>query len=189
MNASTSLSLAPGAQELARQAQQAGIKVLSCYQCRKCTGGCPVAGRADIKPHELVRLVQLGQRDAALASRAIWECTSCQTCITRCPQKVDIAALNDLLRQMSSRAGTVAVGTAVPVFNAVFLDTVRRFGRMYELGLMVAFKLRTRRLFADVGKFPMMLWKRKLALLPSLGRDRAGRQRLFRRTGLGGAAQ
>ena len=189
MIASTPLQLAPGAKELAQQAQQAGANVLSCYQCRKCTAGCPVAGRADLKPHELVRMVQLGQRDAVLACKAIWECTSCQTCITRCPQKVDIAALNDLLRQMSREAGTVAAGTAVPAFNDIFLGTVRRFGRMYEMGLMVAFKLRTRRFLADVAKFPMMLWKRKLSILPSPGRGSAQRKRLFERTKFGGASR
>ena len=187
MISSAPLQVAPGARELSQQAQQAGANVLSCFQCRKCTAGCPVSGRADIKPHELVRMVQLGQRDAVLGCKAIWECTSCQTCITRCPQKVDIAALNDLLRQMSRASGKVAAGTAVPVFNDIFLGTIRRFGRMYEMGLMVAFKLRTRRFFADVSKFPMMLWKRKLSLLPSLGRDSAQRKRLFERTKSGGA--
>lgn len=187
MTASAPLQLAPEAKDLAQQAQQAGANVLSCYQCRKCTAGCPVAGRADIKPHELVRLVQLGQRDAVLSCMAIWECTSCHTCITRCPQKVDIAALNDLLRQMSVASDKVAAGTAVPVFNDIFLGTIRRFGRMYEMGLMAAFKLRTRRFFADVNKFPMMLWKRKLSLLPYLGRGSAERKRLFERTQSGGA--
>lgn len=186
MNASTPLQLAPGAKELARQA---GANVLSCYQCRKCTAGCPVSGRADIKPHELVRMVQLGQRDAVLTCKAIWECTACQTCITRCPQKVDIAALNDTLRQMSRASGVAAAGTAVPAFNDIFLGTVRRFGRMYELGLMVAFKLRTLKLFADVGKFPMMLRKRKLSLMPPAVAGGAQRKRLFERTQFGGASR
>jgi len=189
MISSAPLQVAPRAKELSQQAQEAGANVLSCYQCRKCTSGCPVAGRADIKPHELVRLVQLGQRDAVLGCTAIWECTSCQTCITRCPQKVDIAALNDFLRQTSRASDKVAAGTAVPAFNDIFLGTIRRFGRMYEMGLMVAFKLRTRRFFADVGKFPMMLWKRKLSLLPSMGRGSAERKQLFERTKSGGASR
>ena len=71
---------------------RSGASPMSCYPVRQVHRGCPVAGRADIKPHELVRLVQIGQRGAVLASRCIWECTSCQTCVTRCPQKVDIAA-------------------------------------------------------------------------------------------------
>ena len=153
----------------------------ACLQCAKCTSGCPVAARADIRPHELVRLVQLGQLDEVLGSRLIWQCTSCQTCTTRCPQKVDIAAMNDALRRLSRTRAKVCAGTTVPTFNDIFLRTIRRLGRMYEMGLMASFKLRTLRLMEDVGKLPMMLKKRKLALLPPLVRGRAERKRLFER--------
>ena len=157
----------------------------SCLQCRKCTSGCPVSARVDVKPHELVRLVQLGQRDEALTSRLVWECTSCQTCFTRCPQKVNIAALNDSLRRIGLASGRQAMcKTAVPTFNDAFLRIVRRLGRMYEIGLMTAFKLRTLRLFEDVAKFPMMLLKGKLPLLGRSVRGRAGRRErkeLFKR--------
>lgn len=158
-----------------------GAALSACLQCAKCSSGCPVAARADVRPHALVRLVQLGRRDEVLASRMIWQCTSCQTCTTRCPQKVDIAAMNDALRRLSRGEGRVATGATEPIFNDVFLATVRRLGRMYEMGLMAAFKIRTRRLLADVGKFPMMLLKRKLAVLPPWVRGGRERRRLFRR--------
>jgi heterodisulfide reductase subunit C len=144
-----------------------------CLQCAKCSSGCPVSGRADRKPHELVRLVQLGQRQAVLSSRMIWECTSCHTCGTRCPQQVDVGAMNDALRKMSQSAGLVHRHAAVPTFNRLFLGAVRRRGRVHELGLMVWFKLLTLRLFEDVGKFFTMLLKGKISLLPprAVGRD------------------
>jgi len=160
---------------------ESGAPLAACLQCAKCTAGCPVSARADIKPHVLVRLVQMGQRDEVLSSRMIWECTSCQTCTTRCPQKVDIAALTDALRRLSRAAGKVVGGTTVPTFNDIFLRTIRRLGRMYEMGLMTSFKLRTGNLMADVDKFPMMLAKRKLALLPPHVRGAAERKRLFER--------
>ena len=81
--------------------ERSGASPMSCYQCAKCSSGCPVASRGDFKPHELVRMVQTDQRQAVLSSRFIWECTSCQTCATRCPQKVDIAVMIDALRAMS----------------------------------------------------------------------------------------
>jgi heterodisulfide reductase subunit C len=152
----------------------------ACLQCKKCTSGCPVAGRADLKAHELVRLTQLGQREAVLQSRMIWECTSCQTCFTRCPQKVSIAAMNDTLRIMSTEAETPQTSTA-PIFNDVFLRSIRRRGRVYELGLMAAYKLRTMRLFEDVDKAPTMFIKRKLKLLPTNVPGRAERKRIFAR--------
>ncbi len=91
-----------------------GASPMSCYQCAKCSSGCPVADRGDLKPHELVRLVQTDQRGAVLASRFIWECTSCHTCITRCPQKVDIPAMNDALRAISLAEGAGCGGHGRP---------------------------------------------------------------------------
>jgi heterodisulfide reductase subunit C2 len=159
----------------------AAVRLASCLQCAKCTSGCPIAARADIKPHEIVRLVQLGQRDEVLSSLVIWECTSCHTCATRCPQKVDICTMNDSLRRMSRKAAKAHQNTAVPTFNQVFLHAVRKRGRMYELGLMASFKLRTLRFFEDVGKFPMMLFKNKMRLLPPAPHGQDEIKEIFRR--------
>jgi heterodisulfide reductase subunit C len=167
--------------------ERSGASPLSCYQCAKCSSGCPVASQGDLKPHELVRMVQMDQRQAVLTSRFIWECTSCQTCTTRCPQKVDIAAMNDALRAMSRAARTVAGTTAVPVFNDIFLDAVRERGRVFEMGLMIRFKLRTKRFLEDAGKAPMMLLKGKLPLFGARVGGEDERKALFSRAARGGA--
>jgi hypothetical protein len=88
---------------------------------------------------------------------------------------------------MSRAAGAVAPTTVVPLFNDIFLDAVRERGRVFELGLMVQFKRRAKRLFEDAGKAPMMLWKGKL---PLSGRRVGGedeRKALFNRAAGGGA--
>jgi heterodisulfide reductase subunit C len=87
---------------------------------------------------------------------------------------------------MSLAAGKVVAGTAVPVFNQVFLKSIRKRGRAYEIGLMAAFKLRTGRLLEDADKAPMMLSKGKLPLLGPRVRGRAQRQEMFRRAAEGG---
>jgi heterodisulfide reductase subunit C len=167
---------------LAREVKaRSGASPMSCYQCAKCTSGCPVAARADLRPHDLVRMVQLDQRRAVLSSRFIWECTSCQTCSTRCPQAVDLAAMNDALRALSVAEGLVTTGTAVPTFNQVFLASVEKRGRTHELGLMAAFKLRTFRLFADMGKAPMMFARGKLSLFGPRVPGKAERKAMFQR--------
>lgn len=158
-----------------------GAAPMSCFQCAKCSSGCPVASRTDVKPHELVRLIQTDQRGTALGSRFIWECTSCQTCVTRCPQRVDIPAMNDALRVLSLREKKAPEKTAVPAFTEVFLNSIRRRGRVHELSLMATFKLRTKRLFDDVDKAPAMMLKGKLPLLGTRVRGRAERDELFRR--------
>ena len=154
--------------------------LMACLQCKKCTSGCPVAAVADIKPHEMIRMVQFGQRDEVLASKMLWACTSCQTCATRCPQKVSVAALTDGLRRMSVQS-TATSKSAVPVFNSIFMKAVRKRGRMNEAGLMASFKLRTMRLFEDMGKLPMMLFKGKMPLWQPVAPGRNEREAMFER--------
>jgi heterodisulfide reductase subunit C len=154
--------------------------LMACLQCQKCTSGCPVSAIADVKPHEIVRMVQLGQREELLGSRMLWQCTSCQTCATRCPQQVSVAAITDGLRRLSLQ-GKTPPKSAVVAFNDIFMQAVRKRGRMHEAGLMAAFKLRTLRLFDDLAKLPMMLWKGKLPLFPSAVPGRQEREELFQR--------
>jgi len=156
--------------------QRSGAAPMSCYQCAKCSSGCPVADGADFKPHQLVRMVQTDQRQAVLSSRIIWVCTSCQTCTTRCPQQVDLAGMIDALP-----------GIAVPVFNEIFLEAVRERGRIFELALMAKYKLRTKRLFEDAGKAPAMLWKGRLPLSAKRVGGKEEREALFGRAADGGS--
>jgi len=187
---SKTVQLADAAADFVAEVERASAANLAaCLQCAKCTSGCPVAARGDLKPHVVVRLVQLGQRDAVLGCRTIWECTSCQTCATRCPQGVSVAAMNDALRQMSRAAGKVVAETRVPLFNDIFLRTIRRLGRMYEVGLMTSFKLRTRDFFSDADKVPMMLKKGKLSILPPRVAGKGERKQLFERARRAGGAK
>jgi heterodisulfide reductase subunit C2 len=154
--------------------------LMACLQCQKCTSGCPVAAVADVKPHEMVRKVQFGQGNEVLGSKMLWQCTSCQTCATRCPQKVSVAALNDGLRRLAIQAKSPSK-SAVPTFNSIFMNAVRQRGRMNEAGLMASFKLRTGRLFEDMGKLPMMLLKGKMPLWQPSAAGRSEREEMFDR--------
>ena len=75
-----------------------GENAYKCYQCKRCTSGCPVARYADMHPAMIMRAVQLGQLDMVFDDRFIWLCTGCETCTTRCPQGIDIAAIMDELK-------------------------------------------------------------------------------------------
>lgn len=77
------------------------LEARDCYQCGKCTAGCPLAERMDLKPHQIMRLVQLGKADRTLGSDAIWQCISCQTCSSRCPKSVDCAGIVNRLHHLS----------------------------------------------------------------------------------------
>lgn len=87
-----------------RVEELSGQDVLSCYQCGKCSAGCPVASDMDILPNQVIRLIQLGQEDV-LDSEAIFMCASCFTCAARCPKGVDLAKIMESLRVIVLRRG------------------------------------------------------------------------------------
>ena len=43
-----------------------GQKLLACYQCGKCSAGCPAVGEMDILPNQVIRYAQLGLKDELL---------------------------------------------------------------------------------------------------------------------------
>ena len=77
-----------------------GQNLLACYQCGKCSAGCPAVSDMDILPNQIIRFAQLGLKDELLASRAIWICASCMTCNSRCPKGINIAEVIEALRQI-----------------------------------------------------------------------------------------
>ena len=89
-----------------------GEDVRACYQCGKCTAGCPLASTMDLMPNQILRLIQVGEHEQVLKSRAIWQCASCLTCAARCPKEVDPARVMDALRTLLMRQGTVRVEIA-----------------------------------------------------------------------------
>jgi heterodisulfide reductase subunit C len=81
-----------------------GQDLLACYQCGKCSAGCPMAKFMDILPNQIIRYAQLGLEETLLASNAIWLCVSCYTCNTRCPKGVKIAEVIEAVRRVMLRA-------------------------------------------------------------------------------------
>ncbi|MEW6308352.1 MAG: 4Fe-4S dicluster domain-containing protein [Bacillota bacterium] len=80
-------------------------RVLTCYQCGKCSAGCPMVEFMDRPPHQVIRLVQLGQEQAALAAEAPWYCAACHSCASRCPRGTDLSRVMEALRSVALRAG------------------------------------------------------------------------------------
>ncbi|MHC4174896.1 MAG: 4Fe-4S dicluster domain-containing protein [Planctomycetota bacterium] len=144
-----------------------GQDVKNCYQCGKCSAGCPIAADMDLPPNQVMRLLQLGLADVALRSRTIWLCASCETCTTRCPREVDLAAVMDALRNLALREGVRSPERVVPFFNRIFLSLVKRYGRVYEMELIGMFNTGTFNFFKDVMKAPKLFFKGRLKLWPS----------------------
>lgn len=144
-----------------------GQNLQACYQCQKCSAGCPVAYAMDILPNQILRHIQYGHREKVLGSKTIWICASCYTCSVRCPNDIDIAKIMDSLREMALRSGIPPGEKEIPLFHSVFLDTIRSKGRIHELSLILQFKSKTKDFFKDVGLGWKMYRKGKIKLLPS----------------------
>lgn len=80
-----------------------GQNLLACYQCGKCSAGCPAVSQMDILPNQIIRYAQLGLKDELLESKSIWICASCFTCNARCPKGINIAEIIEALRQIQLR--------------------------------------------------------------------------------------
>ena len=158
-----------------------GVDVAGCLQCKKCTNGCPVATLVKVPPSEIIRRLQFNEDNSILSSDLVWMCASCETCFSRCPMQIDMAAVMDALRIISVKNNAVKQKGNVPLFNKWFLKAVKIFGRTFDLGMIAAYKIGTSNYLQDTDKFPMMLQKRKIALFPSLKADKTYVTRIFKK--------
>ena len=161
--------------------ERTGHDLRECYQCGKCTAGCPIAFAMDYPPNQIMRGVQLGMRDTVLRSRTIWLCVACETCSTRCPQEVDPAGVMDALRHIAFAEGIRSPEVDVPLFHRIFLGTVKQFGRVFELGMIGVYNVFSGHYLKDMLMAPVMLAKQKLTLLPARDRHIEGVKEMFER--------
>ena len=156
-----------------------GENVFKCYQCKRCTNGCPFVEYFDIPPHELMRRLQFGQDDICLTAKTTWLCASCQTCNTRCPQDIDVAHIFDIVKIEAQERGLKSAVPPVKMFYTAGLHSIKWFGRLYELGLMAemymrmffAGKLDIKRVITkDLPLAFKMLTAGKLKILPTFAR-------------------
>jgi len=143
-----------------------GENVFACYQCKKCTNGCPVSEEMDLSPNQIIRSLQFGLKGQVLASKTIWLCASCETCTTRCPQGIDIARLMDVLRETAIAEGVEAAISNVVLFDELTAKSIEKHGRIYELGTMMRYNLRSGTPLKDVGMGTKMFLKGKFKVLP-----------------------
>lgn len=158
--------------------ERSGVPLLRCYFCQKCSAGCPVADVMDYKPAQVIRLIQLGYKDAVLSSSAIWLCVGCETCGTRCPNQIRLAPMFDTLRYMALEGG-YRPDPAVYALHRSFLDSIRLWGRVHELSMLMEYKLRARDLFSDLMMGLGLILKGKISFLPERVRSLHQVRRLY----------
>ena len=141
-------------------AAEAGVNLKDCYQCGKCTAGCPLAEGMDLMPREVIRYLQIGAIDVVLDAKTPWICAQCVVCSSRCPQNVDICSTMRVVRLASKHAGKRPVPEA-DIFDDEFIANVRAHGVSNEQYLAAAYNLKSRHFMQDMGNATRML-KRKM---------------------------
>jgi len=163
---------------------RSGQNLSRCYQCKKCTAGCPTVQWFEWPNHGVVRMVQKGMKEELLGSKAIWMCVTCETCGTRCPNGIYLSPIMDALRSLAVEEGRPLAEPAVVAFHKSFVASAKRFGRVHEATMLMNFKWKTRDFFTDVGVGLKLFAKGKIPLLPKSVKGRAEIDRIFQASGL-----
>ncbi len=97
----------------AKMAEQ--LELFGCIQCGKCTGGCPVARKTTLNIRTLIYHMLVDSNMDVKTHEELWDCTSCFTCVERCPKDVQPAELIIALRGELVESGRIpeTIGTAL----------------------------------------------------------------------------
>ncbi|HQG51507.1 MAG TPA: 4Fe-4S dicluster domain-containing protein [Syntrophorhabdaceae bacterium] len=146
-------------------AEKSGQNPSLCYQCGNCTAGCPYSHFFDYPVSQIMRLLQAGQKDTILSSKAIWLCATCETCTTRCPCEIDVAHIMDTLRIIARRENRVSEKD-IKTFYDAFLSSVKQFGRLYEVGTLLTYNLKSGNIMTDADLGPKVMSHNKIHFFP-----------------------
>ena len=153
-------------------AARAHVNLHDCYQCGKCSAGCPMAEEMDLTPQQVMHALQLGLVDEALEARGPWVCAQCMVCSTRCPQNIDITNIMLEVRRASHAAGACPLRES-DVFETAFINGVRRNGRSNEQYLAAAYNVKSGHLLQDMDSAPLMLVKGLVGITRNKVKDKA----------------
>lgn len=142
-----------------------GFNVYDCYQCGKCTAGCPVAQFTDESPTKLLRLIQLNQKDQVLKSKTPYLCATCNTCSGRCPMQIDVTKIMETIRIYAKKNHIKSPVREVNTFSDVFLDSVHSGGRLFEFGMTLNYNIKNMTPFLNAQLAPAMLKVGKLSFI------------------------
>lgn len=149
----------------AKIARRARVNLTDCYQCGKCSAGCPMADAMDLKPQQIVRRLQMGLVDDVLQAKSPWICAGCLTCSARCPQSIEIADLMQEVRRASKDAHRRPVAES-DIFEDLFIKKVRARGVSNEQYLAAFYNLKSGHLLQDMDNAPLMMAKGLVGLVP-----------------------
>lgn len=142
---------------------QAHVNLHNCYQCGKCSAGCPMAEAMDIPPQQIMRLLQMGKVNQVLEAESPWICAQCNTCSERCPQKVDTAAVMREVRRASHETGHHKLHDS-NVFETLFINGIKSKGKSNEQYLAAKYNMASGHFMQDAFNAPKMFQKNMIGM-------------------------
>ncbi|MCL1891648.1 MAG: 4Fe-4S dicluster domain-containing protein [Coriobacteriia bacterium] len=142
-------------ERIATITSEAAVDLHDCYQCGKCSAGCPMAHEMDLLPRQVLRALQLGQYEQVLNAKTPWICATCMVCSARCPQEINIHGLMLAVRHAAKQQGLRPVAEP-DIFDDIFISNVRLFGKSNETILAGRYNLASRHLMQDMSNVPRM---------------------------------
>ncbi|HAO13820.1 MAG TPA: heterodisulfide reductase [Planktothrix sp. UBA8407] len=110
-----------------------GAAIAACMQCGTCSGGCTNIDLMDMSPRTLILMIQRGEWEKVLKSNALWMCSSCYICTSRCPRGVRPSDVIEAVKALAIRQGIENDATR---FNEIFVELVQKRGILFEPELM-----------------------------------------------------
>ena len=110
--------------------EECGENVYLCYQCERCSSGCPTVPAMRYRPAQMMRLAQFGLEDLLATDASIWRCLTCDTCTAHCPHNLSVRRLVEVMRQHVMQERYLAEG-----LDALGEDEALRKG-MRALGML-----------------------------------------------------
>ncbi len=151
-----------------------------CYTCNKCISGCPVAPQMEFPPSLIVKWLALGKIEKLLTSDAIWVCSSCQNCYSRCPFGINIPHIIDTLKEYAHKNKLSKKQKPVQLFHELFLETIKQFGRIHEATFIGKWKFLSGKWFSDIALGIKMFIKGKLPISPEKIKNQKELKDLFK---------
>lgn len=122
--------------------ERSNQNLYACYQCKRCASGCTVGEETGITPDQLIRLVILGHREEAINNKLVWQCVSCYTCGTRCPNNIQSGRVTETLKKMSREEEVIPLNPNIAYFHDAFVQGCTRWGRVNEMEFMGYYELK-----------------------------------------------